>query len=628
MYQPLLTSRYLTSRMIPMLAVAAVALCVALVIVVISVMTGFLNMVRSSGQTLMGDVVISYPIRGIPQYGALLEAIMEHPEIVAATPVVDTWGLLRMPYPEGDAKESEQVQIWGIEPESFSAVTGFADTLQWSSVPDNVSADVLQDVFDTRSEEVVSTVIPLLDDQHRMALLRATYHQELEDDAMVRHLITIASDREWAQRIGWFLRHGVDHIDVLGAEAIAALQRLEPRLHDGDQLRQDGLTLTRNGRAAMVPGRHVSKANIRTGTGEYRVAAGGYWWLPRFEGTLTTLPIDSRGGMLEPESVVLPFANEFASGVYLIDQTRVMVPLDVVQRMTHLDEAELVDEDDLTTIIGISPARATMVLVRGQDGIPATTLRDIVREAYQAFEAKCDVEDLPELEQPPRLGRDPGLAILTWEEQNASFIGPVEKERELMRTLFSIVYLVCGALIVAIFWAIVHEKTRDIGILRSIGASRTGIVCIFLLYGLFVGIFGALSGVALGWLITTNMTTIHDAMSDPPLWLGVVFVSASGLLVVWSGLHWRGRKLLPLLLGVLGAVVLGALGIGELMLRQSGGIVLWDPAVYYFNDIPSEVDWASAWITAGAAALCSVIAAAIPAARAADIDPVGALRYE
>ena len=163
MYQPLLTSRYLTTRMIPLLAVAAVALCVALVIVVISVMTGFLNMVRSSGQTLMGDVVITYPIRGIPQYDTLIAAIEEHPEIVAATPVVDTWGLLRMPYPEGDAKESEQVQIWGIEPESFSAVTGFSDTLQWDSVPDNVSADVLQDVFDHRSEEVAGTVVPLLD---------------------------------------------------------------------------------------------------------------------------------------------------------------------------------------------------------------------------------------------------------------------------------------------------------------------------------------------------------------------------------------------------------------------------------------------------------------------------------
>ena len=75
MYQFLLTSRYLTSRIIPVLAVAAVALCVALVIVVVSVMTGFLDMVKESGRTLMGDVVVGYPVAGIPYYEELIEII-------------------------------------------------------------------------------------------------------------------------------------------------------------------------------------------------------------------------------------------------------------------------------------------------------------------------------------------------------------------------------------------------------------------------------------------------------------------------------------------------------------------------------------------------------------------------
>ena len=75
MYQLLLTNRYLASRLTPLLAVAAVALCVALVIVVVSVMSGFLNMVQSSGRTLMGDVIISYPVRGIPYYDDLVERL-------------------------------------------------------------------------------------------------------------------------------------------------------------------------------------------------------------------------------------------------------------------------------------------------------------------------------------------------------------------------------------------------------------------------------------------------------------------------------------------------------------------------------------------------------------------------
>ncbi len=97
MYHALLANRYLTSRVIPLIAVAAVALCVALVIMVVSVMTGFLDMVRSSGRTLMGDVIIAYRVSGIPHYERLVDRIEDLPEVAAASPIVDSWGLLKMP---------------------------------------------------------------------------------------------------------------------------------------------------------------------------------------------------------------------------------------------------------------------------------------------------------------------------------------------------------------------------------------------------------------------------------------------------------------------------------------------------------------------------------------------------
>jgi len=610
------------TRMIPLLAVAAVALCVALVIVVISVMTGFLDMVRASGRTLMGDVSVVFYIRGIPDYDRLIAAIESKPEAMAATPVVDTWGLLRMPYPEGDAKESQQVQIWGIDPESFSAVTGFADTLKWEGVPDNTADDMRWDLL----REAAGPLVQNMSAEQKAVLLRLSAAEELADadDAEVAALLTNISSRELANRLQLLAFDLPKLTQVLDESDLAMLQAREPRLWDADVVVRDGLTLTRDGKPAMVSGLHVSKANHRTSTGEYEVLADGHWWMPRFSGTLTTLPIDSRGGLLEPESVILPFANEFTSGVYLIDQTRVMVPIETVQRLTHLDAAEIVDPMDPTRVVGSKPARATMVLVRAAEGVDPITLRAAVRDAYREFETQSEALGRPV----PRLDRDHGLGIKTWEEQNASFIGPVEKERELMRTLFSIVYLVCGALIVAIFWAIVYEKTRDIGILRSIGASRMGIVQIFLLYGLAVGVFGALGGIGLGWLITTNMEGIHEAMSAPPLWLGIALLAGAALIIVWTALNLANGRLLPRLMGLLGALLLGLLGVGELMVRDAGGIVLWDPAVYYFTDIPDAVDWGSAWVTAGGAVIVSVLAAAIPAARAADIDPVGALRYE
>jgi len=140
MYHALLANRYLTSRVIPLIAVAAVALCVALVIMVVSVMTGFLDMVRLSGRTLMGDVIISYPVSGIPYYERLLDRIEDLPGVAAASPIVDTWGLLKMPYPQGPNKETETVQVWGIEPRGFAQVTEYADTLYWrTNTPDELA---------------------------------------------------------------------------------------------------------------------------------------------------------------------------------------------------------------------------------------------------------------------------------------------------------------------------------------------------------------------------------------------------------------------------------------------------------------------------------------------------------
>ena len=89
MYAPILASRYLRSRVIPLVAVAAVALCVALVIIVVSVMTGFLDMVKQSGRTLMGDVAISYQIRGLPRYERLIELLEARAEVHAAAPVIE-----------------------------------------------------------------------------------------------------------------------------------------------------------------------------------------------------------------------------------------------------------------------------------------------------------------------------------------------------------------------------------------------------------------------------------------------------------------------------------------------------------------------------------------------------------
>jgi ABC-type lipoprotein release transport system permease subunit len=82
---------------------------------------------------------------------------------------------------------------------------------------------------------------------------------------------------------------------------------------------------------------------------------------------------------------------------------------------------------------------------------------------------------------------------------------------------------------------------------------------------------------------------------------------------------------LGVLLWSVAALGLAGAGIGLMVHR---GFLIWDPAVYYFATIPSEMDWGNALFTCIGATVFSVLGAAVPAARAADIDPVRALRYE
>ena len=542
MYQPLLANRYLASRIIPLIAVAAVALCVGLVIIVVSVMSGFLDMLLNSGRTLMGDVIVRYADPGIPHYDLLVEEIESRPEAEAATPVVESFGLLKLPY----GNRTEGVQVWGIDPETFDRVVDFEPSLVWDGIPPEV--------------------------------------EELAKE--------------------------FDRIELPDLEG---LPQLDP--------------LTEADPPKVVLGVEIDSATKARGpSGDYEVRAPAFW-LPLRDVEITLIPISTSGRIEKPDNRRFSVANEFQSGVYQIDSRRAMIGIETGQRMLGLDAAPiydqaLLDETGELSKIGTYPARVQMILVRAADGVTPEALRDSVREAYASFAAKIADETGVTIRPPD----EAFVGIRTWREQLRDMIGPVEKERELMRILFSIVYLVCAGLVLSIFWAIVHEKTRDIGILRAVGASRPGVLGVFLTYGLVIGLAGAVLGALLGWIVVNNINGIHEAMGEPaPTWTWIVaYGLAASMFGVVIQAVMRGA-MLRTLLSIVGMLVLGCVGTALLLHR---GFLMWDPAVYYFNSIPNQVDWFSATLTMAGAIVFSVLGAAIPAAKAADTDPVRALRYE
>lgn len=548
MYQPLLANRYLVSRIIPLIAVAAVALCVALVIIVVSVMSGFLDMLLSSGRTLMADVIVRYPHPGLPHYEELIDEIETLPEAAAATPVVENFGLLKLPYDD----RTEGVQVWGIEPESFARVVDLEGTLVWRETPDVVGEylDELAGVPQAPRAPADLGTIPWLD-------------PPAESDASPRA--------------------------ILGVEIDGA-------------------------------------AKQRTAGGTYEVRFPR-WWMPLHAVDITLLPVSSDGRVEKPDNRRLEIANEFSSGVYQVDSRRTLIGIGTAQRMLGLEAGPIYDPGILEETgelvrIGEYPARSQMVLVRAAPGVDPASLRDAVAEAYVRFESRIRDDDDVIVKAPDAAF----VQVRTWREQLRDILGPVEKERELMRILFSIVYLVCAGLVLSIFWAIVHEKTRDIGILRAVGASRPGILGVFLAYGLVIGLAGAVLGAVLGWFVTSNINAIHEGLGHPaPTWSWIT-AYAIGALLAGAGI-WNARQgsMLRTLLSLVGTIVIAAVGTALLMHR---GFLMWDPSVYYFNTIPNRVDWFSAVLTMAGAIVFSVLGAAIPAARAADTDPVRALRYE
>ena len=132
----------------------------------------------------------------------------------------------------------------------------------------------------------------------------------------------------------------------------------------------------------------------------------------------------------------------------------------------------------------------------------------------------------------------------------------------------------------------------------------------------------------MGWLVVHNINPIHHAMGNPPKWMAWILCGGAVIsLGVTIAKSFSGR-LLPLVVGGLVTGVLAIMTSVAFLLIRIGGIIIWDPSVYYFTVIPNEVDFINAYITMGGAVLFSLIGAFLPAAKAADVDPVRALQYE
>ena len=166
------------------------------------------------------------------------------------------------------------------------------------------------------------------------------------------------------------------------------------------------------------------------------------------------------------------------------------------------------------------------------------------------------------------------IRVVDWQQSNNSFFAAVQVERNVMFLILTLIILVAAFNVVSSLIMMVKDKTRDIAVLRTIGAGRGAIMRIFLMCGASVGVTGTLVGVILGTLFCLNIETLQG-------WVEAVT-----------------------------------------------GASVFNPEVYYLTHLPAKLNWTEVGQVMLMALALSLLATLYPSWRAARTDPVEALRHE
>lgn len=625
MYKLHLILKYLRKRRIAWVSLLAVTLCVTMVLVVISVMGGWLRMFRTSFHGLSGDIVVqSGSLSGFPYYNEMIAEIEKLPEVNAGVPVIQTFGLINI-----NNRKTAGVQVFGYPLDKIGKVNEFPRSLwrqynQWLEWADGAAIDP-HDRLELREQhgmEVIRPGGPLLKltADERDHLRKAVPEAQKKADAMRQSINATNDPAEKDNRL-----HDFEDLTWLGRRMKELADSPDDGIADAyerEVIRKQMGNIVDDPDQRLKPS-DAERAAIKAEADKALASASFKPFLPpeeykaafratnpnakkefldsvtKFDGMIAGTGVvnihkDASGKFVGrkdflyriPVSLTVMGVSttgklEFGGGhernywitdtsrtkVWQYDSNTVYVPFNVLQQDLGMDAQQAEQDGKAITL----PARTSEIHIgvkepwRGStDGL--ISVRDKIKPIIQR------VLDEKARQGEPYNGALP--TVRTWEESQAKWMGAIEKEMVLVTFLFGMISLVAVLLIFCIFYMIVVEKTRDIGIIKSVGATSSGIAAIFLGYGAVIGIVGSGLGLLTGYLIVHNINTLHA-------WLGEV-------------MH----------------------------------VQVWDPEVYAFDTIPNTMEPNRVvWILV-AAVIASIGGALVPALRAARLNPVEALRWE
>jgi lipoprotein-releasing system permease protein len=235
-----------------------------------------------------------------------------------------------------------------------------------------------------------------------------------------------------------------------------------------------------------------------------------------------------------PRVKVYTIAGTFKVGMSEYDQTFVFMPLDEAQLYFNLDEHNV-------------------------GGIEV-----MVGDADQANAMSIDIAN----------AAGPLTRVLTWQQMNSSLFGALQVERNVMFLILTLIILVAALNIISGLIMLVKDKSGDIAIMRTMGATRGAMMRVFLIAGASIGVFGTFFGFIIGTVFCAYIEDIR------------------------------------------------------LFLSSLTGTTLFDPTIYFLSQMPAELDMGEVIAVVLMSLALSLLATLYPSWRAARLDPVEALRYE
>jgi lipoprotein-releasing system permease protein len=518
MYKVLLCWRYLRTRYIALASIISVMLGVATMIVVNSVMAGFTHEMRNRIHGILSDVVLeSHASEGFPNAAWHMDEIrrIAGDSIAGMTPTVHVPAILSFEF--NGQQSSRQIMFIGIDEQTHAAVSDFAKYLQHPANRERLSFELRDGAYDTRDHQLGEEA-PERIDMKGVGWPWRRYRAEQQ--------------RRYEQMLNAANTSAVSGKATVPPESLGnakpaaggAVDPFQARQHDAPR-QMDPATEQNTG---VIMGIALASIRDKDGADRFLLRPGD-----DVRVTVPTLGVPPKG-----ESDTFTIVDFYESKMSEYDANFVFVPIKALQQMRGMI-------DKATGVANVSA-----IQIKLKPGVDADSVRDKLRAAF------------------------PGYLVATWQDKQGPLLAAVQMESAVLNILLFMIIAVAGFGILATFFMIVIEKTRDIGILKSLGASARGIMGIFLAYGLSLGAVGSGVGCVIGLLFVRYINVIRSAVEAI-----------------------TGQK-------------------------------VFDPSIYYFYKIPTIVDPVTvAWIVVGAL-LIAVLASVLPALRAATLHPVEALRYE